>query len=230
MKVNYIHDFEELDVKKCIEIQNELIKNLELKKINFTPKIVAGVDLSFHKEYGIAIIIVIDEEFNELELVYHYQKIEFPYIPGLLAFRELPVFLKAWDKLQTKPDIVFFDGQGIAHPRKMGIATHGSFFINIPTIGIAKSRLYGKYEDLCNKKGCYSYLYDKNNEKIGIVLRTRENVKPVFVSPGNYITVEDVKEITLKYTRRYKIPEPTRLAHIYSQKIKKELLSREILG
>ncbi|SHF06923.1 Endonuclease V [Marinitoga hydrogenitolerans DSM 16785] len=222
MEVNYIHSFKNLNYKQCIEIQNKLIEKIELKPLNYTPEIVAGVDLSFFQEYSIAIIIVIDEKFNEIELVYHYQKTEFPYIPGLLAFRELPVFLEAWKKLKIKPDIVFFDGQGIAHPRKMGLATHGSYFINLPTIGIAKSRLYGTYEEPCKEKGCFSYLFDKNNEKIGIVLRTRKDVKPVFVSPGNYITINEAKDITLKYTLKYKIPEPTRLAHIYSQKIKNE--------
>nr|WP_129408142.1 endonuclease V [Marinitoga lauensis] len=223
MKIYNIHDFNNLTPKQCIEIQKNLIEKLELFPLKKTPKIVAGVDLSFLNDLGIAIIVVIDETFKLIDLVYHYQKIEFPYIPGLLAFRELPVFLEAWKKLNTKPDLVFFDGQGIAHPRKMGIATHGSFFINIPTIGIAKSRLYGTYDEPCIKKGCYSYLYGKNKEKIGVVLRTREKIKPVFVSPGNYVTIEESKEITLKFTSKYKIPEPTRLAHIYSQKIKMEI-------
>ncbi|KAF2956657.1 endonuclease V [Marinitoga sp. 38H-ov] len=224
MKINNIHDFKELTVEKCIEIQNNLVDKLELKIYGKTPEIVAGVDLSFLGEFGISIIIVIDNNFNEIELVYHIQKIEFPYIPGLLAFRELPVFINAWKKLKTKPDLVFFDGQGIAHPRKMGIAAHASFFIDLPTIGIAKSRLYGKYIEPCTKKGCFSYLYDTEDNEIGVVLRTREKVKPVFVSPGNYITVDESKDITLKYTTKYKIPEPTRLAHYYSQKIKNEVI------
>ncbi|WGS64601.1 endonuclease V [Marinitoga aeolica] len=223
MEIINIHDFKNLNPKHCIEIQKNLIDKLELKPFNKFPEIVAGVDLSFLNDLGIAIIVVIDETFKLVDLVYHYQKIEFPYIPGLLAFRELPVFLEAWKKLKTKPDLVFFDGQGIAHPRKMGIATHGSFFINLPTIGIAKSRLYGTYDEPCIQKGCFSYLYDKSKNKIGVVLRTREKVKPVFVSPGNYITINEAKEITLEYTSKYKIPEPTRLAHMYSQKIKKEI-------
>lgn len=223
MEIINIHDFKDLNPKHCIELQKNLIEKLKLKPFNKFPEIVAGVDLSFLNDLGIAIIVVIDKKFKMLELVYHTQKIEFPYIPGLLAFRELPVFLEAWKKLKTKPDLVFFDGQGIAHPRKMGIATHGSFFINLPTIGIAKSRLYGTYDEPCIQKGCFSYLYDKNKNKIGVVLRTREKVKPVFVSPGNYITIGEAKEITLEYTSKYKIPEPTRLAHMYSQKIKKEI-------
>ncbi|OQY10985.1 MAG: endonuclease V [Marinitoga sp. 4572_148] len=223
MKVINVHDFEKLTPKHCIEIQKSLIEKLDLKPFKKTPEIVAGVDLSFLGDLGIAIIVVIDKTFKLLELVYHYQKVEFPYIPGLLAFRELPVFLEAWKKIKIKPDLVFFDGQGIAHPRKMGIATHGSFFINLPTIGIAKSRLYGIYDEPCSQKGCYSYLYDNRENKIGVVLRTRENIKPVFVSPGNYITIDESREITLAYTSKYKIPEPTRLAHMYSQKIKKEI-------
>ncbi|KLO24181.1 endonuclease V [Marinitoga sp. 1197] len=223
MKINNIHGFKNIEIKKCIEIQKNLSKKINLKKLTKTPEIVAGVDLSFFKDYGIAIIIEINRDFKEIELVYHYQKVEFPYIPGLLAFRELPIFIEAWKKLKTKPDLVFFDGQGIAHPRKMGIATHASFFINIPTIGVAKSRLFGNYIEPCFEKGCSSYLFDKEKSKIGIVLRTRDNVKPVFVSPGNYITLEETKNITLQYTTKYKIPEPTRLAHIYSQKIKTKI-------
>ncbi|MBM7559567.1 endonuclease V [Marinitoga litoralis] len=223
MKINNIHDFNDLYYEKCIEIQKSLVNKIELKTFGKTPKIVAGVDLSFYNNFGIAIVVVIDNNFKEIELVYHYQKIDFPYIPGLLAFRELPVFLEAWKKLKTRPDLVFFDGQGIAHPRKMGIATHTSFFIGLPTIGIAKSRLYGNYIEPEIGKGSFSYLFDNENNKIGVVLRTRENVKPVFVSPGNYITIDESKEIALKYTSKYKIPEPTRLAHVYSQKIKNEL-------
>ncbi|NUV00474.1 endonuclease V [Marinitoga sp. 1154] len=223
MNINNIHEFKNIEIKKCIEIQKNLSKKINLKKLTKTPEIVAGVDLSFFKDYGIAIIIVINRDFKEIEMVYHYQKVEFPYIPGLLAFRELPIFIEAWKKLKTKPDLVFFDGQGIAHPRKMGIATHASFFINIPTIGVAKSRLFGSYIEPCFEKGCSSYLFDREKSKIGIVLRTRDNVKPVFVSPGNYITLEETKNITLQYTTKYKIPEPTRLAHIYSQKIKTKI-------
>ncbi|AEX84465.1 deoxyinosine 3'endonuclease (endonuclease V) [Marinitoga piezophila KA3] len=223
---NHIHDFIDLDYKKCINIQKSLINQISLIPLSKEVNVVAGVDLSFYKEFGLAIIVIIDKNFNELEVKYHYQEIEFPYIPGLLAFRELPVFLNAWKKVTIRPDIVFFDGHGIAHPRKMGIATHASFFIEIPTIGIAKSKLYGNFDEPGNNKGDYSYIYDKKDKKIGCVIRTREKTKPVFVSPGNFITIDEARYFALKFSTRYKLPEPTRLAHYYSQKIKNEIFPR----
>lgn len=219
-----LHEWD-LPPKEAIKIQNTFREKVLFKPFEGEPKYVAGVDLSFPKrEEGLAVIVVLEyPTFKIVELVSERGKVVFPYIPGLLAFREGPLFLKAWEKLKTKPDIVVFDGQGIAHPRKLGIASHMGLFIEIPTVGVAKSRLYGTYEEPENKRCSWSYLYD-GEEIIGCVMRTKEGSAPIFVSPGHLIDVESsirlIKSFTLPGRR---IPEPTRMAHIYTQRLKRSL-------
>ncbi|HOK16593.1 MAG TPA: endonuclease V, partial [Defluviitoga tunisiensis] len=169
---------------------------------------------------AIAVITTFDyRSLSLIDVTWATDFVKTSYIPGFLAFRELPIFLKAWEKLQIEPEIVFFDGQGYAHPRRMGLATHASFFIEKPTIGIAKSKLIGDYVEPGYKKGDYSFLYHKN-EKIGIVLRTKDKVKPIFISPGNWIDFRDSLEYTLNFCTKYRIPEITRQAHLYTQNLK----------
>ncbi|MHC4394711.1 MAG: endonuclease V [Planctomycetota bacterium] len=155
------------------------------------------------------------------------QKVSFPYIPGLLSFREAPVCIAAVEKLKSKPDLFIIDGQGIAHPRRLGLAAHLGLFFNKPTIGCAKSRLTGTFKDPPLEKGTYTLLKDKKaamhkaihdlqatrHEIIGAAVRTRNNVKPVFVSVGNKCMLDDAIKITLACTTKYRLPEPTRLAH-----------------
>ncbi len=136
----------------------------------------------------------------------------FPYVPGLLSFREIPTILAAWDQLQTEPDLVFVDGQGLAHPRRMGIASHLGLLLDKPTIGCAKSRLIGDSEEPGTRAGCFSYLKD-GAEIIGAVLRTRDGVKPLYISIGHKIDLSAAVEWTLNCCRRYRLPEPARLAH-----------------
>ncbi|PNR98298.1 endonuclease V [Petrotoga mexicana DSM 14811] len=219
MKYKHIHSFD-MSPKDMIKIQKQLAKEVKLIHFSDEPNLVSGVDLSFQKDEGLAVIVTMDfKKLSVIDVTYAVDKITLPYIPGLLAFRELPIFLKAWEKLQIEPDIVFFDGQGYAHPRRMGIATHASFFIEKPTIGIAKSRLIGEYEEPGKKKGEFTFLYHKG-EKIGIVLRTRDNVKPVFVSPGNLVDFNNALDFTYHFATKYKIPEITRKAHLYTQSLK----------
>ncbi len=194
----------------------QLLKQLPLKNA----ELIAGVDLSFPRvDQGYAVIVVMDiRSMQMVEYVTESSQISFPYIPGLLAFREGPAFLKAWEKLRSKPDVVMFDGQGIAHPRHMGIAAHMGLFLELPTIGVAKSHLYGKYKEPGLKKGDYEYLYDDNDQIIGAVLRTHSKFKPVFVSPGHMIDLESSIDIVMKCCTSYRLPEPTRIAHLISQK------------
>ena len=152
-------------------------------------------------------------------------KIKFPYIPGLLSFREGPLFLKTYKKIKSKPDLIIFDGQGIAHPRKFGIAAHLGLFINIPTIGCAKSKLYGEYTEPEKIKGARSYLFNKEKNKIGIVLRTRTNVKPVFVSPGYLVGIDEAADIIMNCIDKYRIPEPIRFADQAVSEYKKSILT-----
>ena len=147
------------------------------------------------------------------------QKLTFPYIPGLLSFREAPACIAAVEKLKVEPDVFVIDGQGIAHPRRLGLATHLGLFFDKPTIGCAKSRLTGYFENPPLEKGAYSLLKDKD-EVIGAVVRTRTNVKPVFISVGNKCRLDDAIKITLDCTTKYRLPEPTRLAHQLVSKLK----------
>ena len=162
------------------------------------------------------------------------RKVTFPYIPGLLSFREAPVCIAAVEKLKTKPYLFIIDGQGIAHPRRLGLAAHLGLFFDKPTIGCAKSRLIGQFEEPPLEKGEYSLLTDKESTKrqtshesratsdevIGAVVRTRTNVKPVFVSVGNKCLLKDAIKITLSCAVKYRLPEPTRLAHQFVSKLK----------
>ncbi len=182
--------------------------------------LIAGVDLSFPEpDQGYAVIVVVDAKtMRVVEYVTESSPVQFPYIPGLLAFREGPAFLKAWEKLRSKPDVVMFDGQGIAHPRHMGIAAHMGLFLELSTIGVAKSHLYGSYKEPSDQKGSYEYLYDEDGEIIGAVLRTKSGSKPVFVSPGHMSDINSSIDLVMKCCTSYRLPEPTRIAHLISQK------------
>ena len=136
----------------------------------------------------------------------------FPYIPGLLSFREIPSLLEAWAKLKTEPDVVMFDGHGIAHPRRIGIASHGGLFLNRPTFGCGKSVLVGKYNEPDLERGSWSPM-THYKDVIGAALRTKNKVNPVYVSPGHLIDLETAIDLTLKCDGVYRIPEPTRRAH-----------------
>lgn len=136
----------------------------------------------------------------------------FPYIPGLLSFREIPAVLKAMEQLEAKPDLLLCDGQGIAHPRRCGIASHLGVLLDIPSIGIAKTRLTGTHGTLPEPKGSRVPLMD-GDERIGSVLRTRTGVKPLYVSPGHRISIATADELVLRCTTRYRLPETTRRAH-----------------
>jgi deoxyribonuclease V len=136
-----------------------------------------------------------------------------PYIPGLLSFREIPCILEAWSKLENEPDLILCDGQGIAHPRGLGLASHLGLVLDLPSIGCAKSHLFGKFREPGVLRGDKAPLRGKNGETIGYVLRTRERIKPIFVSPGHLVGVEEAAAITLACSPKYKIPEPLRYAH-----------------
>ena len=146
-------------------------------------------------------------------------KARFPYIPGLLSFREAPILLRAFRKLKNNPDIVLFDGQGIAHPRRFGLASHMGLVLDKPSIGCAKSRLVGEYSSVENTAGAYSKLI-YGNKVVGVVLRTKKNTKPIFVSPGHKINLSLAIRITLKTCCGYRIPEPTRQAHLLVNKLR----------
>ncbi len=217
-----------LSYSQAISIQKQLSSKVKFTSIKTTPKLIAGVDCAFTKDKERIIGCAVVLEYPSLSIVeikHAVRKLTFPYIPGLLSFREAPVCLAAIDKLKISPDMFLIDGQGIAHPRRLGLAAHLGLFINKPTIGCAKSRLIGEYKYPGKEKGSYSLLEDKG-QTIGAVVRTRANVKPLFVSVGNMCVLDDVIKWTLNCTDKYRLPQPTRLADIEVAKLKTELFSQ----
>ena len=211
-----------LSYSRARELQAELSGKVKFTPFKKEPQLIAGLDCAFSKdgERILAVVVVLRlPQFEIAETVSASQKVNFPYIPGLLSFREAPVCLAAVEKLQRQPDIFIIDGQGIAHPRRLGLAAHLGLFLDQPTIGCAKSRLTGTYEEPLLEKGAYSLLKDEKRkqsiepEVIGAVVRTRTNVKPVFVSVGHKCLLEDAIRVVLDCSLKYRLPEPTRLAH-----------------
>ncbi len=152
--------------------------------------------------------------------------VEFPYMSGLLSFRELPLLIKVTETLKNRPDLFFVDGQGIAHPRGLGIASHFGVTLNVPTVGVAKKRLIGIYREPPNEKGSWSPLVLKD-KTVGCVLRTKSNVKPLFVSPGHLINIEQAREFVLLTTTNYRMCEPIRRAHQVCNAKKRELMQNQ---
>ena len=174
---------------------------------------VAGIDTHYHN--GLATAAVVNmrlSNFSTVAVATAERHVTFPYLPGLLAFREGPVILDALGKLTPSPDVLIFDGQGIAHPRRFGLACHVGMIMDIPSIGCAKTCLSGSYKEPDAAKGSYSHLRD-GKDIIGAVVRTRTEVKPLFVSVGHRIDLEDCIKVVLKCCRRYRLPEPIRKAH-----------------
>jgi deoxyribonuclease V len=201
---------------EAIKIQNQLRNLVKVEKLVGEIRYIAGADISFDKGSNVVYAVVLVLKFPELEEVDRslvVTEVNFPYIPGLLSFRESPALIKAWEKIKIVPDVVMIDGQGIAHPRRFGIASHFGVLVDRPTIGCAKSLLVGEYEEPKDEAGSFSYLYD-SGEIIGVALRTRDSFQPVFVSVGHKITLDESIEIVMKTVRGYRIPEPTRQAHL----------------
>jgi deoxyribonuclease V len=221
MKTKKLHSWD-LSYSQARECQEGLASQVRFAPLKKAPELIAGIDCAFSRdgERIVAGVVVLKlPDFALVETVSAVRKVTFPYIPGLLSFRESPVCIAAVEKLKSKPDVFMIDGQGIAHPRRLGIATHLGLFFDKPTIGCAKSRLTGVYEEPGLEKGAHALLKDKRDspgtqsETIGAVLRTRANVKPVFVSVGNKCLLKDAIDITLACAVKYRLPEPTRLAH-----------------
>jgi deoxyribonuclease V len=214
------------DLKEAKKIQEILRKKVRIISFRKRLEYIAGVDAAFlnKKIIGVACLYRYPD-MHLIEEAYAVTEMLFPYIPGFLSFREGPAIINALQDLRKKPDIILFDGQGIAHPKRLGIASHIGVLLNLPTIGCAKSRLIGTYKEPNLKKGTYSsLLYEE--EIVGVVVRTKDNVKPLFVSPGHRIDIQDSMEIVLACSQRYRIPEPLRMADVISKKMKRKLLAR----
>lgn len=203
----------DLTPREAIEFQKKLAKEIiQNRPINNVSSI-AGIDVGFTTENAIAAAIVLDfQTMERIDQAVAVLPISFPYVPGLLSFREGPVVLKAIKELKIVPDVIMMDGQGIAHPRRLGIASHIGLILGMPTIGCGKSRLCGHHEEPNNRRGSQVPLIDKD-EIIGSVLRTRTGVRPVYVSVGHLINLLSCIDIVLKCCPKFRLPEPLRQAH-----------------
>lgn len=213
-----------LSTQEAGEIQKSLVGRLILEGEPHAD-LIAGVDCSytrFSDDLYTAIVLYSLKKRMIVELATSCTKAEFPYISGFLAFREGPAVLAAWKKLKRKPGAVIFDGQGIAHPRRLGLAAHLGLWLNLPSVGCGKTRLCGTAREPDFEAGSYSRLLD-GKEQIGVVLRTKAGVKPVFVSPGHLVSMEGSRNLILAACQGYRLPEPTRLAHIEVNRFRNEM-------
>jgi deoxyribonuclease V len=215
MRVHALHGWE-MSVARAREIQLSLAKKVVTENGVINPRLVAGIDISSPDAQGIAsgaVVVLRYPELSIVEVKIAKGKIPIPYIPGLLSFRECPLILAACEKLCNIPDLVLIDGQGIAHPRRLGLASHVGLFLDLPTIGCAKSILCGKHQPFGEEAGSHTELLD-NGELIGAALRTKSRVKPIYVSVGHKIDLVSALHYVINCCHGYRLPEPTRLAHL----------------
>ncbi len=216
MQVHHFHSWE-VTPSEAIEIQQQLRARIIPQGEVKSPGLIAGADVAFDKQAEMAYASVVVLEFPSLailETAVGKERVSFPYIPGLLSFRETPALLRAFENLTHDPDLIFIDGQGVSHPRGAGIACHIGVLLDRPAIGCAKSVLLGIYKEPEPSRGSVSHLYDREGRVIGAAVRTRDRVRPVFVSIGHRIDLQQAIQLTLACTRGYRIPEPTRQADL----------------
>lgn len=214
MKITPLHQWN-LTAEEAVQLQKQLAYEVVTEdKFDLLIKTVAGIDLGYDAKSETCRAVVAVLSFPELELVESSEAItpiQFPYVPGLLSFRETPVAIKALEKLKITPDVILCDGQGIAHPRRFGIACHIGLIADVPAIGVAKSVLVGKFENLGEKRGSFAPMIYKN-ETVGAALRTKDKVQPVYVSAGHRISLETAIDLVLQCAPKYRLPETTRMA------------------
>ena len=212
MQYHSLHSWD-VTPEEARELQNRLRSQVVTADRFGTINTVAGVDIGLKRDIARASVVVLSfPELQVIDIEVAECPVRFSYIPGLLSFREIPPLLVAFARLKTEPDLVIVDGQGIAHPRRFGLASHLGLILDKPTIGCAKSRLCGRYEEPEQEQGAYTYLTDKG-EVIGAVVRTRTNVRVVYVSIGHRISLDSARTWTLACCRGYRLPETTRYAH-----------------
>ncbi|MCG8352840.1 MAG: deoxyribonuclease V [Chloroflexales bacterium] len=212
--MNPIHSWP-TDINAAIALQQELRGQVCVTDDFGEVQTVAGVDVGFEQDNTVAraaVVVLSYFDLRPLDYAIARRPVTFPYVPGLLSFRETPVILDALDQLATPPDLIICDGQGIAHPRRLGIASHLGLIANIPTIGCAKSLLVGHHGQLPKERGAAVPLVD-SGEQIGVVLRTRSGTKPVYVSPGHRVSMASAVSFVMGCVTKYRLPETTRAAH-----------------
>lgn len=217
-----------LSPKEAILLQKELAAGVRLQPLPSRFKVLGAADIGYSKATDMLVAVMLAFSWPGLQLLesaHHIAEVSFPYIPGLLSFREVPPLLETYRKLEHQPDLLLCDGQGMAHPRKFGFATHLGICLQIPTVGCAKSRLCGEHEPLTLRKG-FSKPLLLDGEQVGFVYCSRSGVKPIYISPGYLSDMESSRKLVSKCIGRYRIPEPLRLAHNLATRLRRELLSR----
>jgi deoxyribonuclease V len=214
MKFRRLHRWD-VTPKEGVQIQRTLGGMIEPVWPAGTPRTLAGTDVGFPDKHTVraAVVVLAWPDLDVIETKVKTQPCTFPYVPGLLAFREAPGLLAALSEIDSDPDVVLCDGQGIAHQRRMGLAAHVGILLEKPTIGCAKSVLFGTFKEPGTARASVSHMFDKQGEIIGAAVRTRRAVKPVYVSIGNKIDLDTAINIVLGCSPKYRIPEPLRLAH-----------------
>ncbi len=216
------HDWR-LSASEAIHLQQRLRSQVDLSPIGKPVRTIAGADISYNKFSDVIYAGIVILDYETQQVIGHSTVIgtmTFPYIPGLLSFRELPALLLAWQALPAAPDVVMLDGQGIAHPRRLGVASHFGLVAGIPALGCGKTVLTGKFDDPAPTKGSYSPMLDKG-EVVGYALRTKDKTAPVYISPGTGLTLDEARQIALHCARGYRIPEPTRQAHLLVNQLRR---------
>jgi deoxyribonuclease V len=216
MTINQLHSWN-LTPTEAVALQKQLRAQVVLQPLPDNIEFVAGADISYNKFSDMIYAGIVVLRLPALEVVTTAGVVtttKFPYVSGLLSFRETPPLLEAWEKLTVRPDVLMLDGQGIAHPRRFGIGSHVGLILNLPTIGCAKTLLIGKYEEPLEQAGNWSPLKHKD-EAIGAALRTKHHVNPVYISPGHWADIPTAIALAMQCVNGYRIPEPTRLAHLF---------------
>ena len=216
---NMLHPWD-LTPKEAIALQKRLASHVVLKPLPERITVIGGIDVGYSHRHQSAVAALVTYHYPSLEfreLVQLSGEISYPYISGLLSFRELPLLLETFHLLQEQPEVVLCDGQGIAHPRGLGLASHLGLWLDLPTVGCAKTRLVGTHGKVGPKKGQYRSLKHRHKQ-IGVVLRTRTKVKPLYVSPGHLADVQSSRRLVLRCCLNYRIPEPIRQAHLVVQR------------
>ena len=217
--------YPDIDVTRAIEQQRRLAGQVVETPLESKIRVIAGADATFSLDEKYCIAAIISFSWPDLEVIEKVvakKTLNFPYIPGLLSFREAPAVVAAGRKMREKPDILLIDGQGRAHPRRFGLACHVGVELGWPTIGCAKSRLIGENRAVGRRKGCQCRLMD-HGELIGKAVRSRDDVKCLYVSVGHRIELEESVRIVLRSCRRYRLPEPTRQAHLLVSQIRQKV-------
>jgi deoxyribonuclease V len=216
MKIPHSHEWS-LAPKAAIALQKELAERVRLVPFSGTIRTIAGVDVSlerFGTELFAGVVVLSFPELVVIEKKLVRTKVAMPYIPGLLSFREIPGLLKCFEKLKTTPDVIMVDGQGITHPRRLGIAAHLGVLLDLPTIGVAKSRLYGEYAEPKETGDANPITDPKEGTLLGFALKSKTNAKPILISPGSNMDAASALGIVRETLRGYRLPEPTRRAHL----------------